>query len=197
MPYLMGVDVSTTGVKAIIIDQNGSVVCAATTPQTLSTPEPLWSEQDPSDWWKGTVNSIRQVLRETGLLEDEIVALGLTGQMHGLTMLGSDGEVLRPAILWNDQRTGPQCEKIIKQLGLSRLIQITGNTALSGFTAPKVLWVREHEPDVYKRTRQILLPKDYVRFMLTDLYATDKAGASGTLLVDIKKRDWSDEVLDA
>lgn len=154
-------------------------------------------QQNPADWWSGAVNSVRQVLSETNIPEDEILALGLTGQMHGLTMLGSDGEVLRPAILWNDQRTGTQCEKIEKQLGLSRLIQITGNRAMPGFTAPKVLWIREHEPDVFKRTRQILLPKDYVRFKLTGRYATDKAGASGTLLVDIKKRDWSNEVLDA
>ncbi len=197
MPHLLGIDVSTTGVKALLIDEGGNVDGTVTTPLPLSTPKPLWSEQDPANWWDGAVNSIRQVLSDTGVAGDGVVAVGLTGQMHGLTLLDEAGEPLRPAILWNDQRTGAQCDEIRQRLGKKRLIQVTGNDALTGFTAPKILWVREHEPDVFARARHILLPKDYVRFKLTDTYATDRAGAAGTLLLDVKTRDWSAEVLQA
>ena len=197
MAYLLGVDVSTTGVKALLTDEGGQVVGTATTPLSLSTPRPLWSEQDPADWWLATVESIRRLLEEVAIPGEAISALGLTGQMHGLTLLDGTGQVLRPAILWNDQRTGPQCDEIRARIGKSRLIELTGNDALTGFTAPKALWVREHEPEVYEQVRQILLPKDYVRFRLTGAYATDRAGAAGTLLLDVKARDWSAEVLDA
>ena len=195
MPYLLGIDVSTTGVKALLIDGNGNARKTATTKLLLSTPRPLWSEQDPADWWRGTVNSIRQVLE--GPLGGDVAAVGLTGQMHGLTLLDRDSGVLRPAILWNDQRTGPQCDDIRQRLGKDRLIELTGNDALAGFTAPKILWVREHEPQVFAEIRQILLPKDYVRFCLTGDYATDRAGAAGTLLLNVETRDWSEEVLEA
>ena len=197
MPHLLGIDVSTTGVKALLIDEGGNVDGTVTTPLSLSTPKPLWSEQDPADWWDGAVNSIRRVLSDTGVAGDGVVAVGLTGQMHGLTLLDEAGEPLRPAILWNDQRTGPQCDEIRQRLGKKRLIQVTGNDALTGFTAPKILWVREHEPDVFAQARHILLPKDYVRFKLTNTFATDRAGAAGTLLLDVKTRDWSAEVLQA
>ena len=197
MAYTLGIDVSTTGVKALLVDEQGDVVGTATTPLSLSTPRHLWSEQDPADWWQGTVNSIQQVLRDCGASGEDVVAVGLTGQMHGLTLLDGDGQVLRPAILWNDQRTGPQCDEIRRRLGKRRLIELTGNDALAGFTAPKVLWVREHEPEVFARAKHILLPKDYVRFKLTGDYATDKAGAAGTILLDIKTRTWSAEVLKA
>jgi xylulokinase len=194
---LLGIDVSTTGVKALLIDQAGNVTGAATTALALSTPRPLWSEQDPTDWWNGAVGSIREVLRDTGVSGQEIAGVGLTGQMHGLTLLDEAGEVLRPAILWNDQRTGAQCDEIRARLGQARLIEITGNDALTGFTAPKILWVREHEPELYARARHVLLPKDYVRFKLTGTYATDRAGGSGTILFDLKSRDWSAQVLGA
>lgn len=197
MAYFLGIDSSTTGVKALIIDDKGEVVGSATSELPLSTPYPLWSEQDPHDWWQGAVNSIIQVLAQTKLSGDDITAIGLTGQMHGLTMLDEAGEVLRPAILWNDQRTGAQCDEIRARLGKSRLIELTGNDALTGFTAPKILWVRDHEPEVYAQTRHILLPKDYVRFKLTGDYAVDKADGAGMLLMDVKKRDWSKEVLEA
>lgn len=197
MPYLLGIDVSTTGVKALLIDQNGSVVGSANTEHPLSTPYPLWSEQNPADWWKGTIESICQVLQETGVSGDDVMGVGLTGQMHGLTLLDEAGNVLRPAILWNDQRTGAQCDEIRARLGKSRLIEITGNDALTGFTAPKVLWVQENEPDVYARAQHILLPKDYVRYCLTGEYAMDKADGSGTILMDLKQRNWSPEVLNA
>ena len=197
MTHFLGIDSSTTGIKALLINATGDVVGTATTDLPLSTPQPLWSEQDPADWWAGAVESIRLVLAETGLSGDDIAAVGLTGQMHGLTLLDAEGEVLRPAILWNDQRTGPQCDEIRARLGKSRLIELTGNDALTGFTAPKILWVREHEPTVFAKIRQVLLPKDYVRFKLTGEYATDRAGAAGTLLLDVKSRDWSAPVLEA
>jgi xylulokinase len=173
------------------------VTGAATAALSLSTPRPLWSEQDPADWWSGAVDSIREVLRGTGVSGQEVAGVGLTGQMHGLTLLDEAGEVLRPAILWNDQRTGAQCDQIRARLGQARLIEITGNDALTGFTAPKVLWVREHEPELYARARHVLLPKDYVRLKLTGAYATDRAGGSGTILFDLKTRDWSAQVLQA
>lgn len=197
MAHLLGIDVSTTAVKALLIDENGVVTGVAAHDLPLSTPRPLWSEQAPADWWQGAVQSIRQVLRETAVSAADIAAIGLTGQMHGLTLLDEAGEVLRPAILWNDQRTGAQCDAIRQRVGRQRLIELTGNDALTGFTAPKILWVREHEPDLFARARHILLPKDYLRFKLTGAYATDRAGASGTLLLDIKRRNWSAEVLDA
>ncbi len=197
MAYFMGIDVSTTGVKALLVDDQGEVAGTATTGLPLSTPQPLWSEQDPADWWDGAVKSIKQVLQETGVSGENVAGIGLTGQMHGLTLLDENGDVLRPAMLWNDQRTGEQCDEIREKVGKERLIQITGNDALTGFTAPKILWVREYEPEVYAKAAQILLPKDYVRYKLTGEYATDKAGAAGTILMDLKTRDWSPEVLDA
>ena len=193
----LGVDISTTGVKALLVDERGVVLKSAMSDLALSTPKPLWSEQDPQDWWAGAIKSIRQVLDEAGISGDAVSAIGLTGQMHGLVMLDGDGKVLRPAILWNDQRTGSQCEEITERLGFERLLSLTGNPALTGFTAPKILWVREHEPEIYSKATQFLLPKDYVRYRLTGAYATDKAGAAGTLLMDVKTRQWSSEVLEA
>ncbi|HEX6386068.1 MAG TPA: xylulokinase [Anaerolineae bacterium] len=195
--FLLGLDVSTTGAKALLIDAAGSVVGSATTPLTLSTSRPLWSEQHPHDWWAGVMQSIRRVLVETGVAGADIAAIGLTGQMHGLVLLDEQGEVLRPAILWNDQRTGAQCDEIRARLGRQHLIQITGNDALAGFTAPKILWVQQHEPEVYAQTRHILLPKDYIRYRLTGEYAMDRAGGAGTILFDLKTRTWSEEVCNA
>ncbi|MBN1427827.1 MAG: xylulokinase [Anaerolineae bacterium] len=193
--YFLGLDVSTTGAKALLIDEQGQVVGSATSPLTLSMPHPLWSEQNPRDWWAGMVLSIQQVLGASGVPAQSIVAVGLTGQMHGLVMLEENGEVLRPAILWNDQRTGAQCDEIRTRLGKDRLIRITGNDALTGFTAPKILWVQQNEPDIYARARHVLLPKDYIRYRLTGQYGMDRAGGSGTLLFDLKTRTWSAEVL--
>ena len=195
MSYFMGIDVSTTGVKALIIDQQGGVVGTANTEHPLSTPFPLWSEQNPDDWWKGAVQSIRQVLAQSGISAQDVAAVGLTGQMHGLTLLDENGQVLRPAILWNDQRTASQCDQIRDRVGRERLIQITGNDALTGFTAPKILWVREHEPEIFNKVRHILLPKDYLRYHLTGGFAVDRADGSGTILFDIRTRDWSPEML--
>ena len=197
MAYLLGIDVATTGTKALLIDEEGKVVTSATKEYPLSTPRPLWSEQDPTDWWEGTVASIRELLEASAVDPAAIVGLGLTGQMHGLVLLDRGGQVLRPAILWNDQRTGPQCEWITETVGFERLLEWTGNSALPGFTAPKILWVREHEPAIYARVAHILLPKDYIRYRLSGEFATDMAGASGTLLLDVKRRDWSVEMLEA
>lgn len=193
---LLGLDVSTTGAKALLIDESGTVVGSATTPLSLSTPRPLWSEQDPYEWWEGTLASIRQVLSDAKVPGSAVKAIGLTGQMHGLVLLDEAGKVLRPAILWNDQRTGAQCDEIRRRLGKERLIQITGNDALTGFTAPKVLWVQENEPEIYAKARHILLPKDYVRYRLTGQFAMDVADGSGTILFDLKSRTWSPEVLE-
>jgi xylulokinase len=197
LPYLIGIDISTTATKALLIDAHGVVRAVAASEYPYSTPRPLWAEQDPANWWQGTLDSIRRVLAETGVNAADVAAVGLTGQMHGLVLLDAEGQVLRPAILWNDQRTGAQCDEIRARLGRERLIQITGNDALAGFTAPKILWVRENEPKVYARTRHVLLPKDYVRWRLTGEYAMDKADGAGTLLVDLGRRAWSTEVLEA
>ena len=195
MRYLLGLDVSTTGSKALLIDERGDVIASHTVPHPLSQPFPLWSEQNPADWWNGMVTAIRTVLERTGAAES-VQAIGLTGQMHGLVCLDEQDNVLRPAILWNDQRTQAECDEITATIGASRLIQLTGNRALTGFTAPKILWVRKHEPEVYARIRHILLPKDYIRFQLTGDYATDLADGAGMLLLDVANRRWSQAVLD-
>jgi xylulokinase len=197
MTYLLGIDVSTTGVKALLVAADGQVVGSANTEQPLYTPHPLWSEQDPADWWNGAIRSVRQVLADTGVNGSQVAAVGLTGQMHGLTLLDHTGQVLRPAILWNDGRTAAQCDEMRARLGKDRLVAITGNDALTGFTAPKILWVREHEPEVYARVAHILLPKDYVRYRLTGGFAVDCADGAGMILMDIKQRTWSSEVLEA
>jgi xylulokinase len=197
MKLFLGLDVSTTGAKALLIDEKGDVISSATAPLTLSTPHPLWSEQDPHEWWNGIAKSIRQALEKVHEPGSAVTAIGLTGQMHGLVLLDEQGEVLRPAILWNDQRTGAQCDEMRLRLGREHLIQITGNDALTGFTAPKVLWVQQNEPETYARARHILLPKDYIRYRLTGEYAMDKADGSGTILFDLKTRNWSPEVLSA
>ncbi len=197
MTLLLGLDISTTGAKALVIDQAGRVIASHSTPQPIQQPHPLWSEQRPADWWAGMVASIRAVLAAPGVSPEAIAAVGLTGQMHGMVLLDDAGEVLRPAILWNDQRTAAQCNAMTERLGFDRLIALTGNRALTGFTAPKVLWVRDHEPEVFARARHLLLPKDYIRFMLTGDHVMDVSDAAGTSLLDVAHRRWSDEVVSA
>src|SRR5215212_5809148 len=197
MAYFLGIDTSTTGSKALIMNEHGEVIAVASSPHTLQTPRPLWSEQDPREWWQAVSASIRSVLEKAGIRGEEIAAVGLTGQMHGLVLLDEAGNVLRPAILWNDQRTQSQCDEIHQSIGREKFIQITGNVALTGFTAPKILWVKENEPDVFARAKHVLLPKDYVRYKFTGLYAMDKADGAGTVLFDLQARDWSEEVLSA
>lgn len=197
MSHLLGIDVSTTATKALVTNEGGAVIATAASTYEYRTPRPLWSEQDPALWWDGVVASVKRVLATDDISAGGIAGIGLTGQMHGLVLLDKRGEVLRPAILWNDQRTAAECDEIRRRIGKDRLIRITGNDALTGFTAPKILWVREHEPEVYDRIAHVLLPKDYIRYRLTGEFATDKAGAAGTLLMDVKRREWSAEVLGA
>jgi xylulokinase len=197
MAYFLGIDTSTTSSKALIIDDTGKVIAVASSPHTLQTPKPLWSEQNPHEWWEAASACIRSVLKKADISGDRITAVGLTGQMHGLVLLDEAGNVLRPAILWNDQRTQSQCDEIHQRIGKEKFIRITGNVALTGFTAPKILWVKENEPDVFAKARHVLLPKDYVRYQLTNEYAMDKADGAGTVLFDLRARDWSDEILAA
>jgi xylulokinase len=195
--YFLGVDTSTTSSKVLLIDEAGAVIAFASSPHTQQTPRPLWSEQDPQEWWQAVCVSIRSVLKKAGIKAETIAGIGLTGQMHGLVLLDDAGKVLRPAILWNDQRTQAQCDEIHWRIGREKFIEITGNVALTGFTAPKILWVKENEPEIYAKAAHVLLPKDFVRYKLTGDFAMDKADGSGTVLFDLKERDWSDEVLSA
>ena len=192
MRALIGLDIGTSAVKALAVaEEDGAILARAEVEYPLSTPRPGWSEQDPEDWWRAT----GQALAALGV--DEIAGIGLSGQMHGLVALDAADKVVRPAILWNDGRTAAQCAEIEAKVGLERLIALTGNRALTGFTAPKLLWLREHEPEHYRRIARIMLPKDYVRLRLCGEHATDVADASGTLLLDVAGRRWSGEMLDA
>jgi xylulokinase len=182
---LVGLDVGTSAVKGVAIDEEGRVLGTASADVPLSRPRPGWSEQEPEDWWRAAEDVL-------GRLPDGPV--GLAGQMHGLVVLDGERHVLRPAILWNDQRTAAECAEIEERVGFERLLELTGNRALTGFTAPKLLWLRRHEPELYGRVRHVLLPKDYVRLRLTGELAADVADASGTLLFDVRRRAWSEEV---
>jgi len=192
----LGIDLGTSEVKVLLLASDGSVVGTAGTPFTVSRPKPRWSEQNPLDWWNGTRAALFALRDKYPQEFAQVRGIGLSGQMHGAVLLDSEDRVLRPAILWNDQRCGEQCDEIRARVGRERLIQITGNDALTGFTAPKILWVERHEPDVSRRARHILLPKDYVRYRLTGRFAMDKADGSGTMLFDLEKRNWSSEILD-
>ena len=192
---LVGIDVGTTGVKAIALSPaDGTVLARAEEGYPLSTPRPGWSEQDPEDWWQATGRALARLAAD-GV--GRPAGIGLSGQMHGLVCLDQHDRVLRPAILWNDGRTQAECDEIERLIGLDRLIALTGNRALAGFTAPKLLWLRRHEPATYAQIRRILLPKDYVRLRLAGTQAIDLADASGTLLLDVAGRRWSDELLAA
>lgn len=193
--YLIGIDVSTTASKALAIDPQGSVITSRSYPHELSTPRPLWSEQDPEDWWTATRRALRDVMQEVPA--GQVAAIGLTGQMHGLTTLDKAGRPLRPAILWNDQRSGAQCAEITERVGAQRLYQIIGTMLLPGFTAPKIRWLRQNEPEVYAQIAHILLPKDYIRYRLSGAFVADVADGSGLSLMDVGQRAWSDEMLAA
>ena len=194
MATLIGVDVGTSGTRALAVTTEGRLVAEATRPHELLTPRPGWTEQDPAEWWDACRAALAEVAAAAG---DDVVGLGLAGQMHGSVFLDGGGEVIRPALLWNDQRTAAQCDEITARVGAERLLELAGNPALTGFQAPKILWLRDEEPDAYARVASVLLPKDYVRFMLTGEHATDASDASGTLLLDVRARDWSAEILDA
>jgi xylulokinase len=195
--HVLGVDVSTTATKAILVDEAGEVAGVGAAEYDYAVPRPLWSEQDPQLWWDGAQVAIRGALTNAGVAGSDVAAVGLAGQMHGAVLLDEDDRPLRPAILWNDQRTAAECDEIRERVGAARLIDLTGNDALTGFTAPKLLWVRHNEPDVWRRTAHIGLPKDFVRHRLTGDHAVDRADGAGTLLFDLRARNWSAEVLSA
>jgi len=194
MGAFIGLDIGTGGAKGLLVDPKGRVLARATATYPLLTPRPGWAEQRPEDWWRATLEVLQAL---SGKAHGKIAGIGLTGQMHGAVFLSGRGEVIRPAILWNDARTGAECQKIEELVGRRRLMEIAGNPALAGFQAPKILWLKNHEPENFSEVRWVLLPKDYVRFKLTGELATDASDAAGTLLLDLRKRDWSDEILSA
>lgn len=194
----LGIDVGTGGSRAVLIDTQGNVVAAETVEHApFASPEIGWAEQDANDWWRASVAAIRSVLRKENVRAEEIGAIGFSGQMHGAVLLDETDEVLRPALIWCDQRTGKQCREITEKIGSARLIELVSNPAVTGLTLPKLLWVRDNEPEIWARVKTVLLPKDYVRFRLTGDCASDVSDASGTLLFDVQKRSWSKEMLDA
>lgn len=190
----MGIDLGTTSVRAIIVDEKGKLLGAGVQEYPLYRPHPLWAEQEPLDWWESTKKAIGSALKESDVKPQEIEGIGLSGQMHGLVLLDRNYEVLRRSILWCDQRTLSQCDYIMRK-NRQILIKSTGNPALTGFTLPKIIWVRQEEPKIYEKIHKMLLPKDYIRFKLTGEFATEVSDASGTLMLDIRKRKWSEEVL--
>jgi len=196
MAYLLGVDVGTTSTRALVIEDQGAVISSRAREYPLHTPRPNWAEQDPHEWWTATVASIREATAEAGISSDAIKGVGLSGQMHGSVFLDESDEVIRPAILWCDQRTAKQCESITETVGEADLVAETCNPVLTGFTAPKIIWLREQEPESFARVRRVLLPKDYVRLRLTGEYATEVSDASGTSLFNVPERRWSDLILD-
>ncbi|MDR0841461.1 MAG: xylulokinase [Christensenellaceae bacterium] len=196
MAYLMGVDIGTSGVKTVLFDTEGAQIASASAEYPLYQPQNGWAEQDPDDWWEGAAHTIREAIEKAGIDPKAICGVGLSGQMHGLVMLDKSGAPLRRSIIWCDGRTGEECREITRLVGKERLIEITANPALTGFTAGKILWVRKHEPDIYAACRHILLPKDYIRYKLTGAFATEVSDASGMNLLDVPHRRWSQEVLE-
>ena len=197
MTYLLGIDVGTSGTKSLLIGPEGRIVAASNFEYPLSTPQPGWAEQDPEDWYEGAVRTIRDLLERSGIAAEEIAGVGFSGQMHGAVFLDGEGQVIRPSILWCDQRTAAECEEITRRVGAEELVRITCNPVLTGFQAPKVVWMKNHEPDRYRRVRKVLLPKDYIRYRLTGAFATEVSDASGTSFLDVPNRRWSPEILAA
>jgi xylulokinase len=194
----LGVDVGTGGTRAVLIDRTGRLVASfASEHQTIRSEHIGWAEQEPEDWWRAAHEAIAGAMAASGSAASEIEAVGLTGQMHGCVMLDRDGEVLRPALIWCDQRTQPQCDWLTEKIGFERLIELTCNPALPNFTLTKLLWVRDHQPQIFARIAHVLCPKDYVRYRLTGEFAIDMQEASGTLLLDVANRRWSSEVAEA
>jgi xylulokinase len=196
MSYLIGIDIGTSGTKTILCDTTGQILGDVTVEYPCYAPKPGWSEQHPKDWWDAVVKSVRAVIRKAKVKGNQVIGIGLSGQMHGLVCLDKNDKVLRPAILWNDQRTAAECAEITKLAGgEKKLLKMVSNPALTGFTAPKILWVRKHEKRIYDKTKMMLLPKDYIRLLMTGEYATEVSDASGTLLIDVAKRKWSKPLL--
>lgn len=197
MPVL-GIDIGTSGSRALLVDEVGAIIASATSAhEPFRSPGPAWAEQDPADWWRAAQDAVRAVLSKGGIAAKDVACIGLSGQMHGAVLLDEAGEVLRPSIIWCDQRTAEECRWLDREIGPARLLELTSNPALTNFTLTKLLWVRTHEPDIWARVRHVLLPKDYVRYRLSGVFAIDVADASGTLLLDVAKRQWSSEMLAA
>jgi xylulokinase len=197
MSYLIGFDAGTSSTRCILIDQAGRLIASSTEEYDMDTPRPGWAQQHPDLWWEAAVKTVKEVLSGSGIDPSDIAAIGISGQMHGSVFLDRDGKVIRPALLWCDQRTASQCDAIYDTFGgEAEFIKLSYNKALTGFTAPKILWLRENEPDNYKKVARILLPKDYIRYRLSGAYATEVSDASGTILMDIAKRTWSDDIID-
>lgn len=197
MGFLIGIDIGTSGSKTVLFDLKGGVIASKTIEYPMAQPQNGWAEQNPADWENAVIGGIEYVISKSGVNAEDIKGIGLSGQMHGLVMLDADNKVIRPSIIWCDQRTGKECEEITAKVGAEKLIEITANPALTGFTASKILWVRNNEPQNYERCKHILLPKDYIRFILTGEYATEVSDASGMQLLDVPKRAWSKEVCDS
>lgn len=196
MAYIIGVDIGTSGTKTVLFDESGKVIASKTIEYPMYQPKNGYAEQDPKDWADATVNTLKAVVSQSGVSKDDIKGIGLSGQMHGLVMLDKDNEVIRNSIIWCDQRTSKEVEEMNAKLGERKLIEITANPALTGWTAAKILWVKNNEPENYEKCRHILLPKDYIRFILTGEYATEVSDASGMQLLDVPNRCWSDEILE-
>lgn len=193
--YFLGFDIGTSGTKALLITDAGVPIASSNSGYPLSTPRPLWAEQNPDDWWEAVVKTSREVVAKAGIHPDEIGGIGLSGQMHGSVFLDSHGSVIRPAILWCDQRTEEECRWITEQVTQEALPDLIANPVLTGFTAPKIVWLRNHEPENYARVAKVLLPKDYIRFRLTGEFFTEVSDASGTALFDVRHRTWSERML--
>jgi xylulokinase len=196
MKYLLGIDIGTTSTRALLINEDLGLIATSISDYNLITPKSGWAEQIPEDWWNASIKTIRNVINTSKISPKDIECIGLSGQMHGSVFLDKDGNVIRPAILWCDQRTQKQCDQIYKIFGYENFIKLSYNRALPGFTAPKILWLKENEPENYKKVSKILLPKDYIRYKLSNTYATEVSDASGTILLDIPSRNWSDKILD-
>lgn len=197
MGYYLGIDVGTSGTKALVMDDTARVLATATAEHEVLTPKPTWSEQDPAEWWQATCKATRAALRKADVKGTDVAGIGFSGQMHGLVLTDAEGTPLRPSIIWNDQRTAEQARQIEQAVGgRAKLIRLTGNAAMTSFTLTKLLWVRQHEPKVYDRARHLLLPKDYVRFRMTGEFVGDVSDMSGTLMLDPKKRTWSKKILE-
>ncbi|MEW6237712.1 MAG: xylulokinase [Candidatus Omnitrophota bacterium] len=197
MAYLIGIDVGTSGTKTVLFDEAGKALASCTVEYPLHTPHPGWTEQEPEDWWKATIESLKTVVGKSGVPASDIKGLGLSGQMHGSVFLDEKNQVVRPAILWNDNRTADACAEITQTIGEQRLLELASNPALTGFTAPKAVWLKNREPENFKRTRTLCLPKDYIRFRLTGEMAMEVSDGAGTLLFNVKERGWCNEILDA
>ena len=195
MAYILGVDIGTSGTKTVLFSEDGTPVASSTYEYPMYTPQNGYAEQDPLDWWNASVNGIKDVIAQSEVNAEDIKGIGLSGQMHGLVMLDAENRPIRNSIIWCDQRTAKEVIEITDKVGADRLIDITANPAITGFTAAKIMWVKNNEPQNYEKCRHILLPKDYIRFMLTGEYATEVSDASGMQLLDIPNRCWSDEVL--